>query len=73
MKLKRLSRCPIALLSAGLEAPPPKGVKPFGCEAMTGAKAAKLVVESHHEGKLPLAYPRRVFSDGIEHWLGIVW
>src|SRR5215469_10192631 len=51
---------------------PPKGFKPFGCEAMRGTKAKMLVVESPHEGKLPLAYPRRVFRDGIKYWLDIM-
>jgi hypothetical protein len=39
---------------------------------MTSAKVEKFVVESHHEGKLALADPHRIFSDGIEHWLDIV-
>ena len=34
--------------------------------------AKKFVVESRHEGKLPLAYPRRVFRDGIKYWLDIM-
>jgi hypothetical protein len=49
-----------------------KAFESFRCKTMTGSKAKKFVVESHHEGKPPLAYPRRVLRDGIEHWLNIV-
>jgi hypothetical protein len=60
------------VLASWSRKPPLKAFEPFGCKTMIGAKAEKFIVEPQHEGELALAYPHRVFSNGIEHWLNIV-